>query len=197
VTGGSGVETFGIPLLLAGLTGMAAVMSNRLSERLNVPAPAFFLVCAAIASDLWTRLGGTPASDVEDVVTVALVIVLFDGGMQIGLDNFITEIGATLWLGVVGTVLQIKLPAALSPDRDAFLFGVVFLVLVLRLWSLQIIDGKSYAAAVTRNQVRVVSACGLDKALRRQRVHHALRIVDVHLTTIGLDMQLARRAHGT
>ena len=34
---------------------------------------------------------------------------------------------------------------------------VLFLVLVLRLWSLQIIDGKSYAAAVTRNQVRVVS----------------------------------------
>ena len=34
---------------------------------------------------------------------------------------------------------------------------VLFLVLVLRLWTLQIIDGKSYAAAVTRNQVRVVS----------------------------------------
>jgi penicillin-binding protein 2 len=38
--------------------------------------------------------------------------------------------------------------------------GVVialFLVLVLRLWSLQVVDGKTYAAAVTRNQVRVVS----------------------------------------
>jgi penicillin-binding protein 2 len=33
---------------------------------------------------------------------------------------------------------------------------ILFLVLVLRLWTLQIIDGKSYAAAVTRNQVRVV-----------------------------------------
>src|SRR6202042_2366811 len=33
---------------------------------------------------------------------------------------------------------------------------VLFLVLGLRLWTLQIIDGKSYAAAVTRNQVRVV-----------------------------------------
>jgi cell division protein FtsI/penicillin-binding protein 2 len=36
------------------------------------------------------------------------------------------------------------------------LFLVLFLVLGLRLWTLQIIDGKSYAAAVTRNQVRVV-----------------------------------------
>jgi penicillin-binding protein 2 len=38
--------------------------------------------------------------------------------------------------------------------------GVVvalFLVLILRLWSLQVVDGKTYAAAVTRNQVRVVS----------------------------------------
>jgi penicillin-binding protein 2 len=34
---------------------------------------------------------------------------------------------------------------------------VLFVVLVLRLWALQVIDGKSYAAAVTRNQVRVVS----------------------------------------
>jgi hypothetical protein len=29
-----------------------------------------FLICAAIASDLRTRLAGTPASLVEDVVTV-------------------------------------------------------------------------------------------------------------------------------
>ncbi len=38
--------------------------------------------------------------------------------------------------------------------------GVVlalFLILALRLWTLQVVDGKTYAAAVTRNQVRVVS----------------------------------------
>jgi len=34
---------------------------------------------------------------------------------------------------------------------------LLFGVLVLRLWSLQVVQGKSYAAAVTRNQVRVVS----------------------------------------
>ncbi|HEY1826785.1 MAG TPA: penicillin-binding protein 2 [Acidimicrobiales bacterium] len=33
----------------------------------------------------------------------------------------------------------------------------LFFVLVLRLWTLQVIDSKSYAAAVVRNQVRVVS----------------------------------------
>jgi len=50
---------------------------------------------------------------------------------------------------------------------------------------------------VEDHQIRIVHACGLDKAFPCQRVHHALRIVDIHLTTIGLDMQLARRLHGT
>jgi penicillin-binding protein 2 len=34
---------------------------------------------------------------------------------------------------------------------------VLFGILVLRLWTLQVVEGKTYAAAVTRNQVRVVS----------------------------------------
>lgn len=34
-----------------------------------------------------------------------------------------------------------------------FLFGILF----LRLWSLQVVNGKTYAAAVTRNEVRTVS----------------------------------------
>ena len=52
---------------------------------------------------------------------------------------------------------------------------VLFLVLVLRLWTLQIIDGKSYAAAVTRNQVRVVSVAaprGRDRRPQRHRSGH-------------------------
>ena len=52
-------------------------------------------------------------------------------------------------------------------------------------------------AGVEDDEIRIVGAGGLDKAFRRQRVHHALRIVDVHLAAIGLDMQLARRLHGT
>ena len=46
--------------------------------------------------------------------------------------------------------------------------------------------GRLFAdvAGVEDHQIRIVDACGLDKAFRRQRVHHALRIVDVHLTAI-------------
>jgi penicillin-binding protein 2 len=47
------------------------------------------------------------------------------------------------------------------PNLRLRIVGVVVLllfgVLVLRLWTLQVVEGKSYASAVTRNQVRVVS----------------------------------------
>jgi penicillin-binding protein 2 len=47
------------------------------------------------------------------------------------------------------------------PNLRLRIVGIVVLllfgVLVLRLWTLQVVEGKSYAAAVTRNQVRVVS----------------------------------------
>ena len=39
-------------------------------------------------------------------------------------------------------------------------------------------------AGVENHQVRVIHAGGLDKAFGRQRVHHALRIVDIHLTAV-------------
>src|SRR5882757_4385469 len=52
-------------------------------------------------------------------------------------------------------------------------------------------------AGIEDDEVRIIRAVGLDKAFARQRVHHALRIVDVHLAAIRLDMQLARRLHGT
>ena len=50
---------------------------------------------------------------------------------------------------------------------------------------------------VEDHEVGVLSTRGLDKAFAGQRVHHALRIVDIHLAAIGLDEQLARRRHGT
>ena len=47
------------------------------------------------------------------------------------------------------------------PNLRLRIVGIVVLllfgVLVLRLWTLQVVEGKTYAAAVTRNQVRVVS----------------------------------------
>lgn len=69
------VESFGLAVLVAALTGIAAVLSSRVSERLRIPAPAFFLIGAAAASDIWPRLGCLGFAAVEQVVTVALAVI--------------------------------------------------------------------------------------------------------------------------
>jgi cell volume regulation protein A len=67
---------------------VAAVLSNRVSERIRVPPPAIFLLAAAVASDVIPALGRVSVTTVQRVVTVALAVILFDGGMQIGWRRF-------------------------------------------------------------------------------------------------------------
>ena len=96
---------FGLIVLVIGLAGTAAVLSNRLSARLRVPAPAFFLVAAVIAAQLWPSAVALPVTTVERVVTVALAIILFDGGMHIGRQRFRTAAAAIVWTGTAGTLV--------------------------------------------------------------------------------------------
>ena len=91
-----GAGSFGLAVLLVALIGIAAVLSSRLSERLRIPAPAFFLIGAALASDIWPRLGSLTFAEVEQVVTVALAVILFDGGMRIGWRR-LRSAAATVW----------------------------------------------------------------------------------------------------
>ncbi|HEY2518996.1 MAG TPA: potassium/proton antiporter [Streptosporangiaceae bacterium] len=137
-------ESYGLTILIVGLAGTAAVLSNRVSERLRIPAPAFFLVFAAAASDLFPSLGRLSDTTVQRVVTVALAFILFDGGMHIGWRRFRTAATATVWLGVAGTFvtaaalsvaahllfglgwkLALLLGTALSPTDPAVVFSVL------------------------------------------------------------------------
>lgn len=101
----TGTEEFGLVVLVIGLAGTAAVLSNRLSARLRVPAPAFFLICATVAAELWPRAALLPFTTVTRVVSIALAIILFDGGMHIGLRRFRTAAAAIVWVGVAGTLV--------------------------------------------------------------------------------------------
>jgi potassium/hydrogen antiporter len=67
-----------------------------------IPAPAIFLVVAALASDLVPALAPS-FSSVEVVVTVALVVILFDGGADIGWRRFRVAAIPIGSLGVTGT----------------------------------------------------------------------------------------------
>jgi cell volume regulation protein A len=96
---------FGLVVLVIGLAGIGAVLSNRLSARLRIPAPAFFLICASMAAQLWPRLTLLPFTTVTRIVSVALAIILFDGGMHIGWRRFRTAAAAIVWVGVAGTLV--------------------------------------------------------------------------------------------
>jgi potassium/hydrogen antiporter len=101
----TGTGEFGLVVLVIGLAGIGAVLSNRLSARLRIPAPAFFLICATVAAQLWPRVTLLPFTTVTRIVSVALAIILFDGGMHIGWRRFRTAAAAIVWVGVAGTLV--------------------------------------------------------------------------------------------
>jgi cell volume regulation protein A len=118
-----------------------AVASRRV--RLPVPAAAFFLLAAALASDLVPALV-PPIGAVERVGTVALVIILFDGGASIGWRRFrvaavpIATLGVpgtfatagaialfTHWAFGLGWITSGLLGAAIAPTDPAVMFSVL------------------------------------------------------------------------
>ncbi|HEX5406919.1 MAG TPA: cation:proton antiporter [Pseudonocardiaceae bacterium] len=108
------VEPFGLVVLGIAAVAIGAVLSSRISTWLRIPAPLIFLVCAAIASDLVPSLGGLSTEAVQRLVTVALVVILFDGGMHIGWRRFRSSASAVVWVGVLGTLLTTAAVAGLA-----------------------------------------------------------------------------------
>jgi potassium/hydrogen antiporter len=125
----SDVEHFALLVLVVGVAITGAVLSNRVSERIRIPAPAIFLVAAAVASDVMPTLGQLSVTTVQRVVSVALVVILFDGGMHIGWRRFRTAAGLVVWVGVAGTFVTAAALAALAHAlfdldwRSALLLG--------------------------------------------------------------------------
>lgn len=99
------VVPFAITLLVVAAALLVAVASNRLADRIRVPAPAIFLVLAAVASDVFPTLRNVSIVDDQRIVTVALAVILFDGGMHIGWRRMRESVGAVAWLGVAGTAV--------------------------------------------------------------------------------------------
>jgi cell volume regulation protein A len=98
------IADFVVVLLLVAAAVALAVMSTTLTGRIPVPAPAIFLVAAALASDTLPQLyEHVPIENVERLAVVALIVILFNGGMDIGWRRFRDAAGPVLSLGVLGT----------------------------------------------------------------------------------------------
>jgi cell volume regulation protein A len=113
------IDSFAADLLFVSIAIVAAVFSNRLSAAIRIPAPALFLIVAAVLARLFPALASLPRSVDESLVTIALVFILFDGGMHIGWKRFRESLGAITLLGIAGTLLTAAAIAAVA----YFLFG--------------------------------------------------------------------------
>ncbi len=139
------IHDFAVVLAVVAAGLWLALVSTRLTARLRVPAPVVFLIATAAISDLLPALS-EPVSirDVERIGVVALIAILFDGGVQVGWRRLRPSFRPIVLLGVVGTFLtaalgalaaQVILPvswttaaiigAALAPTDPAVMFSVL------------------------------------------------------------------------
>jgi cell volume regulation protein A len=134
-------------LIVLGIAGAfyVAVLSTKATEYLPVPAPAFFLLGAAVVSDLFPSIQDhLSIRTVERIGTIALIVILFDGGMHVGWRRFRGSLVPIATLGIVGTfataallaivahyVLDFSwitaslLGAAIAPTDPAVMFSVL------------------------------------------------------------------------
>jgi cell volume regulation protein A len=98
------VTHFGEIVLLVSAALSVALLSGRLSERIRVPTAAFFLLAAAVTSDVWPAAGeAVSIRNVERIAVVALIVILFDGGMRVGWSRFRESAVPIVSLGLLGT----------------------------------------------------------------------------------------------
>jgi cell volume regulation protein A len=108
------VQPFGLLIVAAAAAALLAVLSNRLSERIHLPAPAMFFAAAAAVAHLAPTLHTVSPHTVDRIVTVALVVILFDGGLHIGWPKFRAAAGPIALVGVIGTFLTAGATALLA-----------------------------------------------------------------------------------
>jgi potassium/hydrogen antiporter len=95
---------FGLIVLVVSGGFTLAVLAIKLTERFPVPAPALFLIAAAALSDLFPSIyDQLSIRTVERLGVVALIVILFDGGMHVGWRRFRGAAAPIALLGLVGT----------------------------------------------------------------------------------------------
>ena len=106
---------FGTIVLVVAAGFSLAVMARSTSHRFGIPAPALFLLAAAVASDLRPELAESVSIlTVERIGVVALIIILFDGGMHVGWRRFRGSAVPISALGILGTFATGALMAAVA-----------------------------------------------------------------------------------
>ncbi len=108
---------------------IVAILGTKISDRLPVPAPVLFLVAAAFLSDFLPQLRDFfSIKGVERTAVVALIVILLNGGMDLGLSRLRASLAPVLSIGILGTFLTaalVALAAHFALGFDWVLAGVV------------------------------------------------------------------------
>ena len=133
------LSDFGLIVLVVAAGFSAALLARKLSEGFPIPAPALFLLAATIAPVVFPDV-----RTVERIGVVALIVILFDGGMDIGWRRFRRAAVPIASIGILGTILTAAvmavcahyffgfdwttawiLGAALAPTDPAVMFSIL------------------------------------------------------------------------
>ena len=119
------IVDFGRLVLITAGGVMLAILSTKVTARLRIPAPAILLLAAVLAAELSdsARLV-LSVQDVERIATVALILILFDGGMHVGWRRFRASGIPIVLLGVAGTFAT----AGLMAVAAHYLFGFDWII---------------------------------------------------------------------
>ncbi len=107
------ITDFGLIVLAVSATVFIALLGMRVADRLSLPYAAVTLVGAVVLSETFTDLQTVlSVQEVERLTVVALVVILFDGGLHIGLGRFRRSVVPIVALGVLGTFATAGVVAA-------------------------------------------------------------------------------------
>jgi len=89
-----------------------SLLCMRLADRASLPYAALILVVTALVASASRYVqSALSVEQVQDLATVALVVILFDGGLKIGAARFRKSLRPILALGLLGTFMTAALVA--------------------------------------------------------------------------------------
>ncbi len=98
------ISDFGAIVLLVSTGLFLAVLGMRVADRISLPNAALFLLAAGLLASTVDALENALTIEVvERIGVVALIVILFDGGLHIGLGRFRRSAAPILLLGTLGT----------------------------------------------------------------------------------------------
>ncbi len=100
----SEISDFGTIVMLVSAGVFLAVFGMRVADRISLPNAAIFLITAGLLAASFDSFRDALSIEVvERIGVVALIVILFDGGLHIGLARFRRSAKPILALGILGT----------------------------------------------------------------------------------------------